>query len=231
MTARNIVSRLTGVCILVSLSTFAGCSSEPASSDPANGDTAQTTDAVVQSTTTISQVVEPVSQDLREKAGLNLVRLYDIAADFGYGDYGPGEDLPVSGNCPMGFSGDWVLERVAVSCVESGSFDSGDVQLWIAAQNSKDITDGVSELLGIEYVDDYREQVVDGELSSMCIQHHTLGSTCAVVWDGGAVTVAYVCGYGANHTMESAGLKLRSQLATIVRGLAEWDPALSLGGS
>ena len=41
----------------------------------------------------------------------------------------------------------------------------------------------------------------------------------------------YVSGFGVNHSMESAGLKLRSQLAKIVRGLAEWDPALYLGGS
>ena len=224
--ARSIGSRLTGVCILVSLSTFAGCSS-----DSSNSDVAITTNMEVETTTTIPQVIEPVSQELKEKAGLNLVRLYDIAADFGYGNYGPGADLPASGNCPMGFSGDWVLERVAVSCVESGSFDSGDVQLWIAAQNTKDITDGISELLGYEIVDDNAEQVVDGEVSTMCLQSNSQGSACSVVWNGGAITVGYVSGPGVNHTMESAGLKLRSQLATIVRGLAEWDPALSLGGS
>jgi len=223
--------RPTFVGILVSLVVLAGCSSEPSRSDAVSEDAAVTTVLVAEATTTIPQVIEPVSQDLRDMAGANLVRLYDIAADFGYGDYGPGEDLPVSGNCPMGFTGDWVLERVGVSCVESGSFDSGDVQLWIAAQNTKDVTDGISELLGFGFTDDYREQVVDGEVSSMCLQHHTLGSACAVVWEGGAVTVGYVSGFGVNHSMESAGLKLRSQLAQIVRGLAEWDPALSLGGS
>lgn len=227
----GIGGRLTSVGIHVSLVVLAGCSSEPSRSDAVTEEAAVTTVLVAETTTTIPQVIEPVSQDLRDKAGANLASLYDISADFGYGDYPPGRDLPVSGNCPMGFSGDWVLERDVVSCVESGSFDSGDVQLWIASQNTKVVTDGVSELVGFGFTDDYREQVVDGEVSSMCLQHHTLGSACAVVWEGGAVTVGFVSGFGANHSMESAGLKLRSQLAKIVSGLAEWDPALSLGGS
>lgn len=65
----------------------------------------------------------------------------------------------------------------------------------------------------------------------MCLSHNTVGSLCAAVWNGGAVTVAYVFGWQVRNTVDSAKTKLRISLPKVVGGLADWDPALSIFGS
>jgi hypothetical protein len=224
--SRDFIIRSTGVVILLVVAV--GCSSKDSKPGNMPKGPEGTSEESLETTTTVSTEpeIKPVSEDIKLNAGLNLEKVEQISYDMGYS---ASDDLPISGNCPMGFTGEWLLEAATAVCLETGSFDTSDMQIWIASTSY--VREGLSEIIGFEFIDDQPDLVPDGEISAMCLSHNSIGSWCAAIWDGGPVKVAYVSGPKLNHDIESAIGKLRSELERVLRGIAEWDPALSIGGS